>query len=190
MLFTDAGYSRTTTEMTSSVHSLLLFRVEFVLLTRTDSKSGNPEPSMSTKVWNTLKSVLFNTWFIKAGSFLNATQQYSMWLRPRLTHRSESWSWGSRRSWGSPGAWVTLSTVSLYAWDSLRQFLFYILYWTCLQYSFCYSVSNLISFRSRVTWGSWEAWRPFRTLCLGDNNGSTLTIHHHIHADKKPFISW
>lgn len=48
--------------------------------------------------------------------------QYSM--RPRLTHRSESWSWGSRRSWGSPGARLTLSAVSLCARDSLRSFLF------------------------------------------------------------------
>ena len=159
-------------------HSLSMLRVKFrisVVLTRIESRSGNPEPSMSTKVWNTLKSVV---WFTKESEVF---VRCSVWLRSTLTHRSESWSWGSWRSWRSPWARLTISTVSLYARHSFRPFLFYMLYYYVLRIDFllfcwCNWAGNLLSFRSSVTRGAREAWRSLRTLWKNNNQLSQTTI--------------
>lgn len=130
MLFKNAGCSRTTTEMTSSTTQF------FTVQSRIGSSHPHRFQIWEPRAFHVHKSLKYiEVSFIQ--HMIHKGRQFSQYNRAiqHVTHRSESWSWGSRRSWGSPGAWVTLSTVSLYAWDSLRQFLFYILYWTLCMFT-------------------------------------------------------
>lgn len=188
MLFKNAGYSRTTTEKTSSTTQF------FTVQSRIGSSHPHRFQIWEPRAFHVHKSLKYiEVSFIQ--HMIHKGRQFSQYNRA-IQHvtdakiNSQIWvlvlgvpevlgvPWGlGDPLHGLPVCMRLIKTISI-----LHIVLNFV-------HVYSYSVSNLISFRSRVTWGSWEAWRPFRTLCLGDNNGSTLTIHHHINADKKPFIS-